>query len=111
MSRKIIWKWLQIPIFLAGIVLIIGAPFGLSQIESPLWKTLAWVLCLMVIAIIAICVGLTPYWGQKAITDEQKANYEMTTNSADEDRWKAHRRIEELEQEVRRLKGGSDAET
>lgn len=83
MARRSLWKWLQAPIFLAGLAAIIYVPLGLPQVE-PLWfRAILWVLLLMVILIVAICVGLTPYWGQKAITNEQASKYERALEEKD----------------------------
>jgi len=71
MVKQVFWRWIQIPIALAGLAVIIGAPFGISLIDNTLFKVLVWVFLLMVILIIAICVGLTPYWGQKEIMREE----------------------------------------
>ena len=83
MTRRNLWKWLQAPIFLAGLAAIIYVPLGLPQVE-PLWfRAILWVLLLMVILIVAICVGLTPYWGQKAITDKQTSKHKETLEEKD----------------------------
>ncbi len=75
MTRHIFWKWIQIPLALATVAGIIALPFGLSYVDNQIVKTLAWVFLLMVIFIAAICVGLTPYWGQGEINKEQMVGY------------------------------------
>lgn len=111
MTHKIWWRWIQIPIFLVGLIVVIGAPFGLSQIESPILKTLAWIFLLIIIMVTAICASLTPYLGQKAITDdyvrEQKAiteDYVRVSNNYMRDFSNEKIKREALEQENRKLK-------
>jgi len=100
MTRQTFLKWLQITLVLVGLTTIIGAPFGLALVENIVLKTVVWVFLLIVILIAAICVGLTPYWGQKEITkdvEQEKSQYEKWM-------WEARNEVERLKQEIAKLK-------
>lgn len=100
MSSKHIHQIISIILSVFTIAGLISAPWSLSLIDKPYWRVFAWVLVIVLAIAIAVCAGLTPYWGQKEITN-QKENWgkclEKELYNRGNENEKLKTRIKELE--------------
>lgn len=110
------WKWLQWPVGILAISSIVASPWGLDLIDPMPLRILAWTLFLVVIMITAICVGLTPYWGQQEIMKDKIAEKDAAIKERDAwiknqeniiNEWR--NKANTLENIVNRLGGGKNA--
>ena len=86
MSSHTAYKWANLILLILAIAGLLGIEFNKIPNNSIL-KAILWF-------IIGLWVGLTAYLGQKT-------NYEKTIKSADEERAKMHKRLEELERKIK----------
>ncbi|HEY41184.1 MAG TPA: hypothetical protein G4O18_04920 [Dehalococcoidia bacterium] len=72
-TRKFLWRALEVLSLLSLIVGIITAPFLIPNIENTLYRNIAWGLFIPLVIVIALAIGLIPYWGMREMKrDEEK---------------------------------------
>ncbi len=70
MTRRFLWRSLEVVGISSLVALTISAPFIASTIENPVYKGLVWTLFVILIMIFAVAVGLMPYWGMRELKKE-----------------------------------------
>ena len=71
MTWKTLIGGLQAIFTVAAIVGLIALAAGINAIDNSILRGIAWALWGIFVAFVGIVIGLTPYRGQKAITDER----------------------------------------
>lgn len=65
MSRRTLWKALEVLAILVLLVTIVSAPFTINLIDNPWYRGLWWFLIVCLVLIFAVAIGLMPYFGMR----------------------------------------------
>ena len=98
MFKRELVSWINIIVLIAAIAVIIW------DASSPMFNQIVRAIIYLVGA---IALMLLPWRGQKIITDEQRGNFQKVIDGYADNLFEANKRIEELEQELK--KRGGDA--
>ena len=73
MSRRTLWKALEVLAILVLLITIASAPFTVNLIDNPLYKGIWWFLMVCLVLIFAVAIGLMPYFGMREMKKDKEA--------------------------------------
>jgi hypothetical protein len=104
MGRQVWSKWLNLTLTLFTLAALLSSPWSVQQIDSLVWRILAWIFILLLVIGGALSIGLIPYWGQKEITKEHDQHNEAALANSDKNLNDWREKANRLESENERLK-------
>ena len=84
MTRKFFWRGIEILGAVSLLVGIITAPFLVPNIANPLYRSIVWGFFIPIVIIIALSIGLWPYFGMRAMKADVENELSKLKNRLEE---------------------------
>ncbi|MFH1141951.1 MAG: hypothetical protein V1724_09915 [Chloroflexota bacterium] len=80
-GRKLFWTVFQVILVIIAVFGIGIAPWKIPDIEDPFLRGLAWTIVIAILLAAAVSIGLTPFLGQRKVTQRVEASGRASTNA------------------------------
>lgn len=87
MSRRTLWKALEVLAILVLLITIASAPFTVNLIDNPWYKGLWWFLMVCLVLIFAVVIGLMPYFGIREVKRDVETELAKKEGELEEKAW------------------------